>query len=186
MSPSESSNDQPLPDAGVDRNQPPLVQIEVLELIAEAGHVQGAVEIVDPGMIRALKAGNPALRLGDKGGAAMPAEVEEGADVLIVVPHHDDILAAELGEEILPLEEDVLVPADADPTIGIPGFLLVREDLRVVIDLGRQEGGAAHIGPYRGDRLRRHRSGIRPIVSSRSHHHRYGLPSPNTAGFWQG
>ncbi len=63
---------------------------------------------------------------------------------MVVVPHDDDVFA-EGGEDVLALELDVLIAPDADPAAGEPGFLLVVQDVGVVIDRWRQEGGAAEI-----------------------------------------
>ena len=72
----------------------------------------------------------------------MPADVEEGADGVVVVADDDQVLAAELGQEILAGQLDLLFAPDEDPAFGEPLLELVSEDVGVVIDARRQEGRA--------------------------------------------
>ena len=87
--------------------------------------VQCAVEVVDPGVVRALDAGDAAALLFQERGAAVPADVEEGADGVVGVADDDQVFAAELGQEILAGQLDLLFPPDEDPALGEPLLELV-------------------------------------------------------------
>ena len=73
-----------LPDRDPDRHQPPFRRIEPFQHLGMPGWPQPAIQIVDPGMIGTLKPDQGAARLFHQGRAAMPANIEEGANLV----HH--------------------------------------------------------------------------------------------------
>lgn len=146
--------DEALPGRDVDFDQAPFVEIEVLEHIGVAGFVKGAIEIVDPGVVGALEAGDLAAAILDEGGAAVTAEVEEGVDGVVLVADDDDVFAGEFGQEVFAGKIDIFLAADKDPAFGKPRFEFVFKDGGLVVDAGREElgrlGGFARFGDFRG------------------------------------
>ena len=66
------------------------------------GPDQRAVQVVDPGVVRALEADRLAARLLDHGRAAMLADVVEAAQDLIAAADHDERLVVDVARKYVP------------------------------------------------------------------------------------
>ncbi|GIW05023.1 MAG: hypothetical protein KatS3mg059_1643 [Thermomicrobiales bacterium] len=122
-----------MPQSKIDRNKPPLVQIEVFEEVRVPGFVEASIEIVDPGVVRALEARHAVAFLRHERCAPVAAEIEEGANGAVVIADDDQILFTEACQEILPRQLDIFLTADADPALREPRFLFVGEDLWIMV-----------------------------------------------------
>ena len=79
--------------------QPERVEAEVLEVLGVLGPDEPAVEVVDPGVVRALEAdGLAALALLDRG-APVAAHVVERADHVVLAADEDDVLAEHVAQD---------------------------------------------------------------------------------------
>src|SRR2546425_2889081 len=90
-----------------------LGPVEVAGVLHVGGDAQPAVEPVRPGVVGAeevLQTGAGGLR--DQARAAVPADVVEGVDPAIRVPHDDDALAAHRARQEVARLLDVLLAPD--------------------------------------------------------------------------
>jgi hypothetical protein len=96
--------------------------------------VQPAVEIVNPGVIWALEADELPALLGNQRRSSMTAEVVERANDAILAADDDQTFTRDLGQELRPLDRQILFAANANPASGKPRFLLVGKHLGIVKD----------------------------------------------------
>ena len=103
------------------------------------GPDQRAVEVVDPGVVRALEADRLAARLLDDGRAAVPADVVEAAQDLVAPADHDERLVVDGRQAVRPGRRHVRLAADDDPVAPEPLGPLELVDRRVVIGAAGQQ-----------------------------------------------
>ena len=110
------------------------------------GADERAVEVVDPGVIRALEADRLAARLLDDRRAAMAADVVEAAQDAVAAADDDERLVVDLGQEVGPGRRGVRLAPDDDPVAPEPLVPLELVDRRVVIGAtGQQRGGPVRL-----------------------------------------
>ena len=95
----EVEEDEALPRLERDRREPELLEAEVVEVLGVLGPDELPVQVVDPGVVRALEADGLAARLLDDGGAAMAADVVERPELVVAAADDDERLAVELGRK---------------------------------------------------------------------------------------
>src|SRR3954454_18813968 len=78
------------------------------------------LQVVDPGVVGALKPnGRPACLLHD-GGATMAADVVEGADGLVAAENDEERFTVDVGHEVGAGRRELRRPADHDPVAAEP------------------------------------------------------------------
>src|SRR5262249_9287978 len=90
----EAHPHEPLPEVEGHRNQTEGVPVEAGHVLKPRRAQEAAIQPVGPGVIAALK--RPRLAPVDRAepGAAMPTDVEEGAERAVVTPDNENALAA--------------------------------------------------------------------------------------------
>ena len=127
---------------------------EVLDVLHVPGSDEGSLEVIDPRVVGALEADQPAGIALDDGGTAVAAHVVEGPEPIIRPADRDERLADQIEREIGARIRSILLAADTDPLAEEPFLSLEREDGRVVVRPGGQERRAAKGPPDRGELLR--------------------------------
>ena len=121
------------------RRQPVAGRVEALDPVHVRGGAQRAVQVVGPGVVGAPQAPfDTALALGDQAGAAVPADVVEGARAAVLAPDHDDAVATDLAHQEVPGLAHLGDMPDADPARSEDLLQLPVEDGRVGERGGRQ------------------------------------------------
>ena len=147
-----------------DAEQRMLRAIEALVLVDVGRPDEPSVEVVRPGVVRALEdlVDVAAARLVvEELGATVGTHVVERADLAGVVAREHDRLAGEVAHEVVPGSRDLLGPADADPVAEPDALALVRPGrLGRVVRAGQGRAGApgrcsgrrqrARLGGHRG------------------------------------
>ena len=111
----EAQEHEPAPQLAPDRLEPERLEAEVLEVLGVLGPDETAVEVVDPGVVRALEAdGLATLALLDRG-PPVATHVVERADDVVLAADEEDALAEQVPEHEAPRLRDLLGPADRDP-----------------------------------------------------------------------
>ncbi len=130
-----------------------VLEREVVDVLGVRSAPQRSVEVVDPGVVRALDAHDLAARraiggLVEKRRPTMAADVVERIDRAGAVAHDGNALPGDADQQVRAGFGDVLFAAHAHPRPSEPALLLEREDARVVKDARRQEmslvNGLAH------------------------------------------
>ena len=129
----EADEHEPLPGREPDGLEAVLGQAEVVEVVGVLGPDERPVEVVDPGVVRALEADGLAALLLDHGRAAMAADVVERAQHAVPCPDDDEWLVVDLGQEVRAGRRGVLLAPDRDPVAPEPFAALELVDLGVVI-----------------------------------------------------
>ena len=135
----------------------PSSQVDRLErviFLAEPGafvHVgrsdEPALEVVGPGVVRALDAlADAGFGLGEQAGPPVPADVIEGANLVVLAPDDDQALVGDLAEDGIAGIGDLVLAADEDPHPGEEPFALLEEVIRVDVIAGRQGPGVERQG----------------------------------------
>ena len=75
-----------------------VLEREVVEVVGVLGADERPVEVVDPGVVRALEADDLAARLLGDGRAPVAAHVVEGAQHAVAAAHDDERVVVELDE----------------------------------------------------------------------------------------
>ena len=134
-------------------------QVDGLEAVAapveRRRHVVGvdeaAVELVGPLVVGADELADRALGLVDEAGAAVAADVVEGADLPVVVAHDDHGVGAELQRHVVARLRHVRLDADKDPVAAEDHVEVEIVDGAAGVE-GRVEAVAgAALGDQRGD-----------------------------------
>ena len=147
--------DEALPGLEPDRREAVRLEAEVVEILGVLGPDELALEVVDPGVVRALEADDPAARLLDHGGAAVAADVVEGVQPAVAIADDDEVLAVDLDEQVRARIRGVLLAGDEDPVPAQDLAPLPVEDAGVVIGPLRKQRGGTVLAPDRGQLVRR-------------------------------
>ncbi len=161
----ERDEDEALPGLEADRHERVLGGLEVLEVVGVLGSLEHALQVVSPGVIRTLEAGDPAARLLEDRRAAVATDVVKRAESVVAAPDHHHALARQTPQEVLAPSACLILAADADPLTAEPVLLLEREDLGVVEDPRREQSGRP-VRPPDGLDLgagEQHRGIVRPL-----------------------
>src|SRR6185295_13161248 len=111
---------------------------------------QLAGEVVGPGVIGTLDASRESsLGLGGEAGAAMAADVIEGAQPTAGVTRQNAALAGDFAQHVIAWRRYVFLPRHADPHLRVEPILFAREDLRV-----RVVGRGQRRTPFHGHAVR--------------------------------
>src|SRR5262249_19474287 len=103
--------------------------------------LEAPFEVVGPGVVRALDAGETATRrLFDEPRPAVPADVVEAVEPPFRVAHHDDALRPDGPCHVVAGAGEVVLAPDAQPHLREDAALLLLEDDRVVV-VAPGEGG---------------------------------------------
>ena len=153
--PVEVEEDEALPGVEADRRQAVVLEREVVEVVGVLGPDERAVEVVDPGVVRALEADDLAARLLGHGRAAVAADVVEGAQHAVAAADDDERVVVEL-------DERCTCPGSATSSsratmIQSRRTTLARshvEDGGVVVGALGQQRGAAVLAADRGELVR--------------------------------
>ena len=130
---------------------PNVVEAEVVEVLGVLRPDERPVEVVDPGVVRALEADRRSAPLLHHRGAPMAAHVVEGAERRVAAPDHDERLVVDGGQEVGAGGAGVLVAPDHDPVAPEPLAALEVVDGRVVVGpAGQQRCGPVRL-PDGGD-----------------------------------
>src|SRR5207245_7377212 len=81
--------DEVLPGVHLHRNQAVFRAVEIADAFKFDHAFQRAVDSVGPAVIRAAKLLRAALRFGDYSGGMMPADVVEGAQLVVFAARHE-------------------------------------------------------------------------------------------------
>ena len=105
-----------------------------------------ALEVVDPGVVRALEPDGLAARLLDDRRPAVAADVEERPQLAVATAGDEQRLVVDLRREVRPGGRRVLLPPDDDPVAAEPLLPLELVDRRVVVrPAGQQRGGPVRL-----------------------------------------
>ena len=104
-----------------------------------AGPTQSSVQLVGPGVIRALEPDQSTVHLRAQLGTAMTTHVMERTHHVVLATDDDEALTGDLGQEVPARAVHVLLAPDAHPRSTEPRRLLVGQDIGVVEDPGRQQ-----------------------------------------------
>src|SRR5271169_6337333 len=144
--------------AQMDRFQPVRLGVEIARHVA--GRAQRTVEIIGPGVIGTHQHARPALALQANARAAMPADVGESAQSLVLPADDDDRLFGHLVEEIVAgVRREALVSraqpvAEEQPLdVGLENLGIVVEGLsqRMIGRLPHAESGDAVVDGFGGN-----------------------------------
>src|SRR5882672_2161147 len=89
-----------LPLVEPNRPKAEVLDGEVLEVLRVPGPDEPPLEVVDPGVVRALEPNGRPAGLFDHGGAAVLADVVEGADGVIAATNDQEWLTVDVGDEV--------------------------------------------------------------------------------------
>ena len=112
----EADEDEALPGRQADRDQAEAVEAEVVEVLGVLGPDERAVEVVDPGVVRALEADGLAAALLDDRGPAVLADVVEPAQDLVATADDHERLVVDRGQEVGPRRPGVLLATRPRPS----------------------------------------------------------------------
>ncbi len=104
-----------------------------------AGATQSSVQLVGPGVVRALEPDQSTVHLRAQLGTAMATHVVERAHHVILTTDDDEALIGDLGQEEPARPVHVLLAPDAHPRSTEPRRLLVGQDIGVMEDPRRQQ-----------------------------------------------
>ena len=139
-----------LPHLDPDRGEPELLEAEVLEVVGVLGTDERAIQVVDPGVVRALEADGLAARILDHGRPTVTADVVEAAEHVVATAHDDERLVVDGGQEVRAGRSGILLAPDDDPVAPEPLLAFEVEDRRVVVGAtGQQRGGAVRLADRR-------------------------------------
>ena len=159
----EAHEDEPLPRGQTDGDETGGRQAEVFEVLGVLGPDELAVEVVDPGVVRALEPDGRATALLDHGSTAMLADVVEAAQDAVPAPDDEQRLVVDRRQEIGRRLRCVRVAPDDDPVAPEPAFALEIVDRLVVVGATREQRrspvGLAHGCDLLGGERRRERLG---------------------------
>ena len=114
------------------------VEVRAIEAIAAAFRHRHAHElavgVVVPAVIAADEPLGVALAFVHHLGAAMGAAIEQHVDAVVVMPRHDDGLAAEFGRDVVARVGDLAGVADVQPGAPEDALHFEFEDIRIGID----------------------------------------------------
>ena len=127
-----------------DRPQPVRAEVELGEVVRVLGPDEVALEVVDPGVVRALEADDRAARLLRDGRAPMLADVVEGADDAVAAAHDDQRLVVDRGQDVRAGCRHVLVAPDDLPVATEEPLPLERVERRVVVRPAGQQRAARY------------------------------------------
>ena len=111
----EVEEDEPLPDLAAHADEAELVPAEAFDAVRVLGADEAAVEVVDPGVVRALETDHLAALVLGHGRAAVAAHVVEGAQRVVPTPDDDQLVAVDLGQEVAARLGRLLRTPDRDP-----------------------------------------------------------------------
>ena len=151
---SSETNTKPCQTASRTGRRPNVLEAELVEVLGVLGPDQPAVEVVDPGVVRALEADGLAARLFDHRRAPVLADVVEGAQDAVPGADDHERLAQLLRQEVRsPASGASSSRPDADPVAQEPVVALERPDRLVVVGPPGQERGSPERPAYRLDLL---------------------------------
>ena len=135
----EAHEHEALPHGRPRRHEAEVLGREVHQGVGVASPSKPPVELVGPGVVRALEADDAALGLGADERAAMATHVVERADDLVLAAHHDQRLPRDLDGHEPSRSIDVLLACHEHPAGPEPRRLLEGQHLGVVEHARRQQ-----------------------------------------------
>ena len=153
----EGEEDEALPCLAAQRHQVVVTRIEALQIFGVLRLLQLAIGAVDPRVIRTddlLRLAAIWLAVGwplNQCGAAVPAGVDEGVQLVVLAARDDHLLAGKLQESVGPNVRRLLFAADAAPLVAEDLLRLPVENRLVVEDAWREHVGLIKWATHGGD-----------------------------------
>src|SRR2546426_10956685 len=105
--------------------------IESVDFVHVRSAKQSAIQIVGPGMVRALdRLVQPAAFYLAEPRPAMAADIVETTDFALLIPQNDETFARRVRGKIIPTGRDLILVPHAQPLRGKDTLLFFRKNLR--------------------------------------------------------
>ncbi len=135
----QADEDEALPRLHPHADEPEVLHVEVVEVLGVLGADEVPLEVVDPGVVRALEPDGRATRLLDDRGAAMAADVVERAQVTVATAGDQQRLVVDRRQEVRARRRGILLAPDDHPLAAEPLAPLEIVDRRVVVGPAGQQ-----------------------------------------------
>jgi len=143
----EVDEDEIFPGVDADGDEAVVSAIEIADAIELDHAFESAVDAVSPAVIGAAKLFGAAVGFGDDSGGVVSADVEEGAELVVVAADDDEGFTGDVGGEEVAGFAELVEAAEGLPGAGEDGLFFEGFDLWVAVPRGGDgvgvvEGGA--------------------------------------------